>query len=50
MHRRFGSAVTVIERNPRLIDRENADVAEAIRQILEEEGMRVLTGAECLRF
>jgi pyruvate/2-oxoglutarate dehydrogenase complex dihydrolipoamide dehydrogenase (E3) component len=50
MYRRFGSAVTVIERNPRLIDREDADVSEAIRQILTEEGVRVLTGAECLRF
>jgi pyruvate/2-oxoglutarate dehydrogenase complex dihydrolipoamide dehydrogenase (E3) component len=50
MYRRFGSEVTVIERNPRLIDREDADVSEAIRQILEDEGVRVLTGAECLRF
>ena len=50
MYRRFGSEVTVIERMPRLIDREDEDVSAAIRQILEEEGMRILTGAECLRF
>ena len=39
MYRRFGSEVTVIERMPRLIDREDEDVSAAIRQILEEEGM-----------
>ena len=50
MYRRFGSEVTVIERMPRLIDREDEDVSAAIRQILEEEGVRILTGAECLRF
>jgi pyruvate/2-oxoglutarate dehydrogenase complex dihydrolipoamide dehydrogenase (E3) component len=50
MYRRFGSEVTVIERNPRLIDREDADVSEAIRQILEDEGVRVLASAERLRF
>jgi pyruvate/2-oxoglutarate dehydrogenase complex dihydrolipoamide dehydrogenase (E3) component len=50
MYRRFGSEVTVIERNPRLIDREDEDVSTAIRRILEEEGVRILTGAECLRF
>jgi pyruvate/2-oxoglutarate dehydrogenase complex dihydrolipoamide dehydrogenase (E3) component len=50
MYRRFGSDVTVIERMPRLIEREDEDVSAAIRQILEEEGVRILTGAECLRF
>jgi pyruvate/2-oxoglutarate dehydrogenase complex dihydrolipoamide dehydrogenase (E3) component len=50
MYRRFGSEVTVIERMPRLIDREDEDVSAAIRQILEEEGVQILTGAECLRF
>ena len=50
MYRRFGSEVTVIERMPRLIDREDEDVSTTIRQILEEEGVRILTGAECLRF
>jgi pyruvate/2-oxoglutarate dehydrogenase complex dihydrolipoamide dehydrogenase (E3) component len=50
MYRRFGSDVTVIERMPRLIDREDEDASAAIRQILEEEGVRVVTGAECLQF
>jgi pyruvate/2-oxoglutarate dehydrogenase complex dihydrolipoamide dehydrogenase (E3) component len=46
MYRRFGSAVTVIQRNDRLIPREDEDVSLAIREILEEEGIRVLTGAD----
>ena len=43
MYRRFGSAVTIIERDPRLIGREDPDVSEAVRKILEEDGIRVDT-------
>jgi pyruvate/2-oxoglutarate dehydrogenase complex dihydrolipoamide dehydrogenase (E3) component len=43
MYRRFGSEVTVIERGPRLVSREDDDVSDAIRQILENEGVRVMT-------
>ena len=46
MYRRFGSAVSVIERGPRLAPREDADISEAIRQILEAEGITIHTGAE----
>ncbi len=46
MHRRFGAEVTVIEHGPRLISREDEDISQAIREILEEEGITVLTGAE----
>jgi pyruvate/2-oxoglutarate dehydrogenase complex dihydrolipoamide dehydrogenase (E3) component len=46
MYRRFGSAVTVIQRNDRLIPREDEDVSLAIRDILAEEGVRILTGAD----
>ena len=45
MYRRFGSDVTIIQRNDRLIPREDEDVSFAIRDILEEEGIRVLTDA-----
>jgi pyruvate/2-oxoglutarate dehydrogenase complex dihydrolipoamide dehydrogenase (E3) component len=48
MYRRFGARVTVVEMGPRLIGREDEDVSEAIRQILEGEGIAVRTGAECL--
>jgi pyruvate/2-oxoglutarate dehydrogenase complex dihydrolipoamide dehydrogenase (E3) component len=46
MYRRFGSEVTIIQRNDRLIPREDEDVSLAIRSILEEEGIRVLTDAD----
>jgi pyruvate/2-oxoglutarate dehydrogenase complex dihydrolipoamide dehydrogenase (E3) component len=46
--RRFGTAVTVVEKTPRLIGREDADVSEAIRDILLGEGISVRTGAECI--
>jgi pyruvate/2-oxoglutarate dehydrogenase complex dihydrolipoamide dehydrogenase (E3) component len=50
MQRRFGAAVTVIEKAPRLIAREDEDVSNAVRVILEEEGIAVRTNAECIRF
>ncbi len=45
MYRRFGSKVTIIERGPRLIAREDDDVSDAVRQILENEGICVVTNA-----
>ena len=49
MYRRFGSEVTIIQRDYRLIPREDEDVSLAIRSILEEEGIRVLTDAVVTR-
>ena len=45
MYRRFGAQVTVIERGEHLIAREDTDISEAIRRILEDEGIAVHTGA-----
>ena len=50
MYRRFGARVTVVERGPRLIAREDEDVSAAVRKILEGEGIAVRVGAECIRF
>ena len=50
MHRRFGAEVTVVEKGPRLIAREDEAVSEAIRAILADEGVTVRTGAECIGF
>ncbi|HWL70546.1 MAG TPA: FAD-containing oxidoreductase [Geminicoccus sp.] len=50
MYRRFGSEVTVVEKGPRLVQREDPDVSDAIRQILENEGIAVRLSAECIRF
>ncbi len=50
MFRRFGSEVTVIEKGPRLIAREDPDVSDAVLAILEKEGIRFRLNAECIRF
>jgi pyruvate/2-oxoglutarate dehydrogenase complex dihydrolipoamide dehydrogenase (E3) component len=41
MYRRFGSEVTVIEASPRLISREDEEVSDAVRHMLEGEGVSV---------
>ncbi|MBF9233869.1 FAD-containing oxidoreductase [Microvirga alba] len=48
MYRRFGAEVTVVEKGPRLIAREDEDVSQAIREILEREGITIRVGAECI--
>jgi len=49
MFRRFGSEVTVIEMQPRLVYREDEDVSLAIQQILEHEGVNLRLNAKCIR-
>lgn len=48
-YRRFGSRVTVIEAGPRLMGREDADVAAEMQRILGEEGIEFVLPAEALR-
>lgn len=48
MMRRFGADVTVVERAARLLPREDADVSDGIRSILEREGVRFAMASECL--
>ncbi len=48
MYRRFGSRVTVIEKSPRLLGREDTDVCETISDILNREGVDVRLSAECI--
>jgi pyruvate/2-oxoglutarate dehydrogenase complex dihydrolipoamide dehydrogenase (E3) component len=48
MYRRFGAEVTVVERASALIPREDPEISEAIRGILEAEGIAVRTGADCI--
>jgi pyruvate/2-oxoglutarate dehydrogenase complex dihydrolipoamide dehydrogenase (E3) component len=50
MYRRFGAAVTIVEKAPRLIAREDEDVSAAVKEILEAEGIAVRLEAECIRF
>ena len=48
--RRFGSEVTVVEKMPRVIAREDPDVSQAIREALEAEGIKLRLDSECIRF
>lgn len=43
MFRRFGSEVTIVERGESLIGHEDEDVSRAVREILEGEGIRIVT-------
>ncbi len=49
MYRRFGSAVTVVEMESRLIAREDEDVSAGVADILQQEGIDIRTNAKCLR-
>jgi len=49
MYRRFGSEVTIIEMGARLIQRDDEDVSEAVKEILENEGVNIRLNAECIR-
>jgi pyruvate/2-oxoglutarate dehydrogenase complex dihydrolipoamide dehydrogenase (E3) component len=46
MFRRFGSGVTVIQRNAQLLPLEDEDVAAEVRSILEQDGVDVVIGAD----
>ena len=48
--RRLGSQVTVVEMQPRLIAREDEDISQAIREMLEAEGIEMRTSATCIGF
>ncbi len=49
MYRRFGAQVTVVEKGPRLTAREDEDVSDAIRSILENEGIQIILDASDIR-
>jgi pyruvate/2-oxoglutarate dehydrogenase complex dihydrolipoamide dehydrogenase (E3) component len=46
---RLGSQVTVLEMQPRILLREDADVAEVVAQALRADGVTLLTGHKVLR-
>ena len=47
--RRFGSKVSVIERNDRLAHREDEDVTDALRSLFEDEGIDIVLNARIKR-
>jgi pyruvate/2-oxoglutarate dehydrogenase complex dihydrolipoamide dehydrogenase (E3) component len=44
--RRFGSKVTVVERNDRLLFREDDDVAQTLAELFKDEGIDLVLGAK----
>ncbi len=48
MYRRFGSKVTVVEMADQIISRDDNDVAAAVQEILEGEGVNFRLQAECV--
>jgi pyruvate/2-oxoglutarate dehydrogenase complex dihydrolipoamide dehydrogenase (E3) component len=48
MFRRFGSQVTLIEKAPRLLGREDEDISDAIHAILTDEAIDVRLNADCI--
>jgi pyruvate/2-oxoglutarate dehydrogenase complex dihydrolipoamide dehydrogenase (E3) component len=46
MFRRFGSGVTVIQRGPQLLPREDADIGAEVANILRDDGITVLINTE----
>lgn len=44
--RRFGSEVTVLELGNQILPREDVDIALAVRELLEKEGVRILTSTQ----
>jgi pyruvate/2-oxoglutarate dehydrogenase complex dihydrolipoamide dehydrogenase (E3) component len=49
MFRRFGSQVTVVQRGPRLLAREDADVADAVADLLRADGLSILLQTDAAR-
>ncbi|UII23345.1 FAD-containing oxidoreductase [Fulvivirga ligni] len=48
MFKRFGSKVTIVEKGPCLVSREDEEVSKNVQDILEKEGIQVRTNAECI--
>jgi pyruvate/2-oxoglutarate dehydrogenase complex dihydrolipoamide dehydrogenase (E3) component len=49
MFRRFGSQVTIVQRQPQLLTMEDADVSEEIAKILREDGIEILLESDAAR-
>src|SRR5690606_22754461 len=49
MFRRFGSQVTIVQSGRQLLTREDPEVADEVRKILEEDGIRVYLSSKAVR-
>lgn len=48
-YRRLGVETTLVETAPRVLPREDPEISAAVQELLEEEGIRVLTGRGAVR-
>ena len=48
MFRRFGAKVTVLQSGPQLLEQEDPDVADAVRKVLEEDGITIELNARAI--
>lgn len=46
MFRRFGAEVTIIQHSARLLEKEDEDIADAVTEILREDGIEILLNAQ----
>ena len=49
MFRRFGSEVILVDRNPRILSREDPDVSQALEQTFRDEGIELALGVQAER-
>src|SRR5438046_1812706 len=49
MFRRFGSEVTIVQQAKQLLGREDPDIADAVREVMEEDGIKVLLDTKAIR-
>ena len=47
--RRFGSRVTIVQHGQQLLEREDADIAAAVEELMRDEGVDVLLQSEIWR-
>jgi pyruvate/2-oxoglutarate dehydrogenase complex dihydrolipoamide dehydrogenase (E3) component len=50
MFQRFGSKISVLERGPRIVAREDEDISDELTKILLAEGLNVYTNAQAVKF
>ncbi|OGA38253.1 MAG: mercuric reductase [Betaproteobacteria bacterium RIFCSPLOWO2_12_FULL_62_13] len=48
IYRRFGAKITIVEKGPRLIGREDEDISQGVAEILRNESVNVELNAECM--
>lgn len=48
MYRHFGTKVTILQRSQRIIPEDEVEISTALQKLLEDEGIRIITGVKLL--